>query len=424
MMLTLAKWSFLLLVVSLPLVRPFNFSIFDLQVPYTDLIFLVSAAFWIVAVIKRETSVKTDRSFFFIGLYAIAFTVSTLISVDPATSFFKLLGEYYLFSLCFLTFNLVQDSKFLKRVVTAWLAGTAITIFASVMGFVLFYLGLKNAGNNYFLSHFGSLPAGDYPRIHALFANANMLCNFLNVSIMFALLAARLGWLSRVFTTIFVAGLMFAAFFSISPGLGGIALSVGLWYLATGSRSRIAKPVFVCGMVLAVAAFASTLISPDTDNTAQEVPLPFIERKFEPSVRVLVWQDTLKTVIQYPWFGKGTGIDVADVRYHVLSGMEQRLSDAHNMWLNVLGQTGLFGFTALMLMLGHFTTRCRFRINDGQYAQIAISCAFVGAFLYQGLNGSFEDARHLWVLLGLFTAITAKEFNASGNDISPASITP
>jgi O-antigen ligase len=425
-MLRLSKWTFLLLVVSLPLVRPFNLTLFDMQVPYTDLIFLVSFFFWIVALIRRETSLKTDRLYIYVGLYAAAFTISTFLSVEPRTSFFKLLGEYYLFALCFLAFNLVQDLWFLKHVVTAWLAGTVLTVLASFAGFTLFYLGFSDAGTNYFLSHFGSLPAGNYPRIHALFANANMLCNFINISASLALLAKKTGWIQRTTAIILLAGISFAALFSISPGLGGITLSVGIWFFVIGSKKWYAKPALACGVVLAFAAFAATLVSPDTNNTTQEIPLPYVERKFEPSVRVLVWQDTVQTVRQYPWFGKGTGTSVANVRYEALSGMHQLLLDAHNMWLNVAGQTGLFGLTAFMLLLAFLLKRCSFIVkNSGewQFVNVALSCAFVGAFMYQGLDGSFEDARHLWVLVGL---LAASSVNADGSqtDISTTSKTP
>ena len=197
MTLKLSKWFFLLLIVSLSLVRPFNIYLFDLLVPYTDFIFLVSFALWFVAVVTRKTSLRFDRLYIFVGLYALTFTVSTIFSVDPKMSFYKLLGEYYLFALCFLTFNLVQDEKFLRQVVFAWLTGTALTALASIAGFVMFFLGYKTLDDNYFFSRPGSLPAGNYPRIHALFANANMLCNFLNVSIMLVLIADRLGWTSE-----------------------------------------------------------------------------------------------------------------------------------------------------------------------------------------------------------------------------------
>ena len=424
-MLTLSKWTFLLLVFSLPLVRPFNLTLFDLQVPYTDLIFLVSLVFWIIALVRRKTTLRIDRAYIFVGLYALAFTISTYLSVEPKLSFFKLLGEYYLFGLSFLALNLVQDLQFTKRDVIAWLVGAGLTFLASFAGFILFYMGYTDSDSNYFLSHLGSLPAGNYPRIHALFANANMLCNFLNVGILLALLAERLGWIRRSIVILLIAGISFAALFSISPGLGGIALSVGLWFFVVGSNKWFAKPMFACGLILAVAAFAVTLISPDTSNTAQEIPLPLIEKKFEPSVRALVWEDTIQTVRQYPWFGKGTGTNVADVRYEVLSGMQQWLGDAHNMWLNVLGQTGLFGLAAFILMLGYFLKRCSFTFrddNEWHYVRVALSCAFVGAFLYQGIAGSFEDARHLWVLVGLLAASSVSA-NGSKSDISPASKT-
>ena len=425
MALRLSKYLFLLLVFSLPLVRPFNFTLFGLLVPYTDLIFLGSFGLWCVAIIRSETTIRIDRLFLYIGLYAAAFTISTILSVDPTKSFYKLLGEYYLFGLCFLTFNLSSDRQFRKHIVYAWLSGTAITALASVAGFLLFYLGFKTDFDNYFLSHLGSLPAGDYPRIHALFANANMLCNFLNVSVVLIFVAAHLGWIRKRTAIILGAGTLFSALFSISPGLGGIALSVGLWIWAVWQKKWFAKPALACGILLAVLAFAATLVSPDTNNTAQEIPLPFIEKNLEPSVRVLVWQDTLQTVRQYPWFGKGTGMDVANTRYEVLSGMQQLLRDAHNIWLNVLGQTGVFGLTAFILLLIYLLTRCRFSITDGvngQYFHVALSIAFVGAFLYQGLGGAFEDARHLWVLVGLLGAISC--VRANEDDTLPASTLP
>ncbi len=404
MALKFSKYLFLLLVISLPLVRPFNFKLFGLLVPYTDLIFLASFGFWCIAVIRRETPIRLDRLFLFVGLYAAGFTISTLLSVDPTKSFHKLLGEYYLFGLCFLAFNLAGEQHFQKQIVLTWLAGTGVTALASIAGFVLFYVGFKTNFDNYFLSHLGTLPAGNYPRIHALFANANMLCNYLNVSIVLIILAEHVGWIKRWVAIILGFGTLFSALLSISPGLGGLALCVGLWFWIVWQNKRFARPALVCGLVLAIAAFAAALVSPDTNNTTQEIALPFIEKKLEPSVRVLVWQDTLQTVRQYPWFGKGTGTDIANLRYEVLSGMQLLLTDAHNNWLNVLGQIGVFGLAAFMLLLIYLIKRCKFVIADGkdeQYIHVALSIAFVTAFLCQGLSGSYEDARHLWVLVGL-----------------------
>ena len=430
MCLKLSKWFFLLLIVSLPLVRPFNLFLFDLQVPYTDLIFLLAFAFWVLALILRQTSMRSDRLFIFVGLYALAFTISTIFSLDSKTSFFKLLGEYYLFALCFLTFNLCRDLKFLKQIGFAWLTGTVVTIIASLVGILIFYLGLKTQSDNYLLSHLGSLPSGDYPRIRALFENANMMCNFLNVSIVFAFLAERLGWLKRTPARIVQLGVIAASLFTISPGLGGIALSTGLWYwtlFSNKSRRPFARSALLSGAVFAAVFFVAVLVSPDTQNTEQEIRLPFTNTTIEVSVRVLVWENTVGTFVKHPWVGKGTGTNVAEVKYQAMSGDNQILLEAHNVWLNVLGQTGLIGIAALLLMTAYLLSLCRFKARadtDVQYVRIALSCAFVGAFLYQGLAGSFEDARHLWILFGLMAAFSGSEINASASDISEASKAP
>lgn len=410
MTLRLSKWFFLLLIISLPLIKPLSFYFGGMLLPYTDFIFLVSFAFWAIAVIRRETTVRIDRLFIFVGLYALAFTISTIFSVDPKTSFIKLLGEFYLFGLCFLTFNLVQDRQFLRYVFGAWTIGTGLSILASIAGFVLFCLGYETLQNNYFLFSSGSLPPGNYPRILALFANPNMLCNFLNVSIMLVLIAKSLRWIKRAYAVILILGILFAAAFSISPGLGGVSLSLGLWFWAIfsfRSKKRFAMTALALGIVLAVGVIASALISPDTNNTTQDFTIPFIGKIIEPSVRVLLWENTLETIRQYPWLGIGTGVDVADVHYYALSGGLQVLTDAHNMWLNIWAQTGLLGLVSLVILLAYLLKQCRFRLtdgDDGQYIRLGLSCAFVGAFLYQGLAGSFEDTRHLWVLIGLLAA--------------------
>ena len=424
MTLRLSKWFFLLLVVSLPLVRPFSIYFSGMLIPYTDFIFLASFAFWGLAAIQRKTTVQIDRMYIFVGLYGLAFTVSALFSIDPKTSFIKLLGEYYLFGLSFLTFNLVRDTEFLKRVVGAWTIGTGLTILASIAGFVLYCFGYKTLKDNYFLFHFGSLPPGNYPRIMALFDNPNMLSNYLNVSVMLIFVAERLRLIKRSLAVVLGLGILFATAFSISPGLGGVALSLGLWFwviFSARSKMRLAIPALAIGVIIAIGVFGSALVSIDTDNTSQDFTIPLTQTKIEPSVRVLLWENTLETVRQYPWLGIGTGVDVANVRYYALSGGLQILTDAHNMWLNILAQTGTLGLAALMTLLAYLIKQCRFRIRDGgdgQYIRVALSCAFVGAFLYQGLAGSFEDTRHLWILVGLLVASSVYDFNETKIDIS------
>ncbi|HEY0459649.1 MAG TPA: O-antigen ligase family protein [Pyrinomonadaceae bacterium] len=414
MTLKICQWLFLLLVVSLPLVRPFNTTISGLQVPFTDFIFVLVFAFWLLALVRGETRFRTDKFFIFLGLYGFALTLSTIFSTAPQRSFFKLLGEFYLFALALLTFNLVRDKDFFKQIVIAFAIGTALTVLASAAGFGLFYMGYKTQADNYLLSHFGSLPAGNYPRIHALFANANMMCNFLNVGLIFAVLAEKAGWLKKFWARVLQTGIWFAAVFTFSTGLGGMVLSLGIWFWALfrkSGKSFLSKFALISAILFAALVFCSALVSPDTKNTTQEFSVPLTDKKLEASVRVLVWENSFERFKEFPFFGRGTGTNAAALSYETLSGDRQILLDAHNNWLNVLGQTGLFGLITFLLLNVMLLTGCRFLLNDLNEQSLihtALSCAFVGAFLYQGLSGSFEDARHLWILFGMMVSLKSR----------------
>lgn len=408
----ICRWLFLLLVVSLPLVRPFAIDIRGLQVPATDFIFIAVFVLWLIALLRGETRFETSKLYFFLGIYAVALTVSTIFSTEPQRSILKLPGEFYLLSLAILTFNLVRDEKFFRRTTYAWLLGTMLTVLASLTGFVLFYLGLKTQSANYFLSHIGSLPEGNYPRIQALFANPNMLANYLNVSLMFAVVAGKNGWLGKISARVVQTGIWFAGVWSLSPGLGGMLLSIGIWCwadLRQKKRFALSKLCLASALFFAVVIFASTLVSPDTGNTQRDLSMPFTERKLEPSVRVLVWENAWQRFVEHPLVGRGTGTNAAQFQYQTISGTNQLLLDAHNMWLNVLGQTGLFGIAAFSALVFYLILRCRFRfpiLDNRNFIHLALSSAFVGAFLYQGLSGSFEDARHLWILFGMLAGIS------------------
>jgi hypothetical protein len=48
-----------------------------------------------------------------------------------------------------------------------------------------------------------------------------------------------------------------------------------------------------------------------------------------------------------------------------------------------------------------------------------LGLTWLNAFVYQGLTGSYEDARHLWLLLGLLIAAERLETNEAA-ELRPA----
>lgn len=416
MIFRITKGLFLLLIFSLPFVRPINPLLLGLRVTITDFLFALVFVFWILSLLTKQTKIKFSKFYFFLGFYALALTLSTIFSIIPQQSFYKLLAEFYLIFLAVLTFNLVDNLRFFKKVVLVWLVATFLTFLASFAGFILFYLGYKSTDSNIFLYHFGTLPSGNYPRLQALFVNANMLCNYLNISLMLTFLAGKLKWIKHVWILFLHFGIWFTACLTISPGLGGLFLSLGFWfgsifYFERKKRSAIC--LLSLGILAGILFFGSSLISVDTANTNQDFKIPFIEQKVEPSVRVLVWENVINNISYYPFLGKGTGLTVAGVQYVTLSGEPQYLTDAHNVWLNIFGQLGIFGLAAFAALTCFLLKKCRFyltEVNEKTFSLLALSCAFLGAFLYQSLNGSYEDARHLWVLFGVLAAVGISEF--------------
>jgi len=404
------KWLFFALVVSLPLVRPFYFQLYSSVIPVTDFIFLAVFAVWLIALILGKTSFRRSRFYFFLFLYAAAMTLSTFFSADFNRSSFKLAGEFYLLLLAVTTFNLVRDLPDLRRVFFAWSAGTFLTIAASLVGFALFYAGYKTRADNFALFKYGTLPVGNFPRLQALFDNANMACNYLNVSLILALIAAQIGWVKKLPSQILQAGIWFAAFFTFSPGLGGLFLAQGFWnwvkYRKTEKRG-FAFGSLIIGTMMAIVFFAAAIAHPDTANTDSDLRLPVINYTIEPAARLLIWQQAMDTFAQNPVFGKGLNADAASLEYITLSDELHYLTDAHNTFLSVAVQTGFVGFTAFILLL-IFTLK-RFLpfksfTNPQTVIKIGLGIAFISAFLYQGLAGSFEDARHLWIIIGLLAS--------------------
>jgi O-antigen ligase len=394
-MIRTARYLFLASLATLPVVRLLSIPIGGLTIQISDFLFLFCFLAFVISVIGGQHPIKVHRAFIYIAIYWSALLLSAIFSEDQSKSLLKMFGETYLFLLGFVAAELCRDGKFMKRAVGAWLTGTTVAVIGSLAGLALFYLGLKTQLANPFLSHFGSLPAGDYPRIRGFFANANMMANYMNFSIMLVLAASGLGMLRGAQRIILKVGAIIASVLTLSPGLGGVALSLGLW---TGRRSRMFA---IVGVLIAGFFVVASLVSGDTKNT--DLGLSVGGRVIEPSVRVLVWDSALGTIASNPLLGRGVGIDPANLHYEAVNGDKQHLRDAHNIPVNVAGQAGLLGLAAFAAF-AFFTARWIRQNAAHNEVTLALALGVVGAFYYQGLTGSFEDARHLWVALGMMFA--------------------
>jgi O-antigen ligase len=402
----------------LPVVEPLNIKLSGLVVQPADIIFVGAALMWVVALAGKRAKIRWSWFYLPLALYLGALVVSTLASENLRFSALKLLGEIYLLGLAVLTFNLVTSMAALRRVAAAWSTGTAITVIAGVLGILLFYAGVRDRSINIALHGYGSLPPGNYPRIDALFLYAAMLCNYLSVSFMIAVLMRSLGWRRSYWFRLLLPGIWITAFFTLTPGLGGLALSAGLWAWLRSKETahrRAGQLALIGGCAIALAFFISAAVK--LFSTDRQLA-PVAERRLMASHRANAWRTAYETFIKHPLSGRGVGMDVAASFYVTPSGHAELLTDAHNTWLSIAGQTGFIGllaFTSLVLYLLKGLGPLRISGQPGATIKTCLTIAFIDAFLYQSLTGSFEDMRHIWVLIGMLAA--AREgFDKLGNN--------
>lgn len=396
----LTEISFLLLVVSLPFANVPSAAFERYHLQPTELLFLITGLLFAASVAAGKIKIRAGKTYLFAGAYLLFVAISAIFSQDRGTSLVKALGITYLISLALLAFNLFEDTG-PKRIIFGWLAATLIASLFGVLVAALFYVDRGSAVVAYGLSHYGSLPPGDYPRVRSTFLNANMFAHYLAISWVILLIAAEKEWISKAVVIAAGVAIAAAAALTISPGIGGICFCSAIW---VGVRRKGRSPVLAAACLFAVSLLflAATVIKPNRDMTPGRGP----------SARVLTWTSAAATFARYPLTGKGVGTNAADVRYE-----GQRLRDAHNIFLNVAAESG-FPAIAVLTAFSIWLVYRGFRKGSRTGGLISIASglaiAFSGAFFYQGMTGSFEDARHLWVLAGLLAAAGGDGGSANG----------
>lgn len=402
-------YLFLILVFSLAFMQPY-ISYGKFKLPLTDIIFLLTFAVWLISILLKKTSFRLSPFYWLLILYFGAMLVSAIFSNNPRSSFIKLAGEIYLLSLAVLTFNLIRNLDEVKYLILAWLAGTIFTVFFGFLAIFLFYFAPENSLLPDLLFYHGTLPAGNYPRLKSTFTNGNMFCNYLTASLMLTLIAGKLKWLGKTVFYFLLAGILIISLLTISPGLGGIALCLGFWFWflfrqdkPIFARSSLYGGLFIAGIFLFVTAFAfqSHPTAPFVIN------LPVFDAKLFPSARLMVWLESFQTFLANPFFGVGLGENVCSVNFSDPTGSYQILTDAHNTFLNIAGQTGLFGLAAIIAITIYLTKKVfTFPESDeSKTLKFGFGLIFLSCFVYQGLSGSFEDARHIWVIIGVILSL-------------------
>lgn len=409
--LRLAAFSFLLLLASLSWMQA-PLKVRGLDAFPMDLLYILAAGSWLVALVRGETDLRWHRGFLLLATYFLAMMASALVSPDPERSAFKLLTQAYLLSLPILVFNLVRTLADLRRAVMWWVAGAGAVALLGAATLLLFPILGPDSALDGLLHGFGTLPPGPYPRLELTFLFPAMLANYLGVSLMLVLIGSRLGWFRRGPAMALGAALFATALFALTPGFGGVLFSLGawFWYVRRDTEPHLARAALFAGCAMPVIGVAIATISPMIYATAPYmIDVPGTSIRVAPSVRLLAWTDAVRNFAAAPIFGHGIGVDPVTVAFQVKDCSEGCIDDAHNTFLNFAPQAGLVGLAAMLAIIWSVAKNVTARRDrtDADSIVVGLSFAWIGGFVMQGLVGSFEDARHLWIILGLILSAEA-----------------
>lgn len=421
----LGDWLFLAWVALIPIMQPHVYVAGRFWLQAADIVFVPAASIYIALLLAGKRKLRLLWSSRYAILYLATLILSACASEDKRQSFLKLPADAYVIIGAIMATSYISSLEALRKTILAWIAGTAVTIIATAAGLFAFYaLGLRGLEQNIFLFHSGTLPPGPYPRICALFLDANMFCSYAVASAMIVVAAHEAGWITRGTSRALFWGIALASIPSLSLGLGGLFLAIGLWHWRA-RRSNAARSAFVgrfaarAGIFAAVGFLLVATISPTPLRTSSVWETL---RHPQPSSRVLTWIGAWRTFLAHPLLGRGLDLPAANVRYLAASGDLQELQAAHNTWLGIMAQAGLPGVIAFAAIVLSVTT-FGWRSPSSNPMLAALDLAFLGGVLYPFLTVSFENTRHVWLMIGLVAAAHGIQEAGSGRQSRGTTIT-
>ena len=242
---------------------------------------------------------------------------------------------------------------------------------------------------------------GLHVRMRGAFPSPNDFAAYLllTLPIVFERFTAEKRWNAR--------SVLWVAFLTLLAGALVSALSRGA-VLALGASVVLWAVLARRPAVIAVALVSALplMLSPMLRHTFL---LSFLANDLTVAERISYWQTTLRMIRAHPFLGNGINLFTALFSSFAPEGQTYR-GYAHNCYLQVWAETGVFGFLAFLAPVAAFFARQARRREGGLKG--AIFCALT-AFLFQSFIDtnfySFQPAHAFWFLWGAYHALNRGE---------------
>jgi O-antigen ligase len=417
--------AFAIYALTLPYARPPVFTVGSSPAVAADLVLVV---LWLVALARVVTG-KIKLRFgapFFLG---VAFVGAELLSLVLAhklggITLVKLAAFSAMVMLPWLVGHVLTTSERVAAVMTTWFVGSVGAIGIGLLGFVTFYLDRHGLGEG-LMCGWGALAPQKFPRLCSPFTTPNYFENYITSSVPMAFFVFRdrfsiLPNARSILCWVYFLSAAFVTVFTLSAGVGGVALTAALAFVAwrryqeQASRAVTFALVGIAGLIAAF-GLATILVTVQPAGMG-DVHIGSHDIKLWDGTRLSVWSTNRWRERPITGIGYGelasnvldprcwTPVDKMDA---VTGPQEPHPMDGHSIVLNILAQAGVVGLATFLALVVALTRGVLWgRAKDVQDKTVRlqrdlVAAALVGSFVYHGIFGSFEESRYLWAMFAL-----------------------
>lgn len=307
----------------------------------------------------------------------------------------ELIKWFVLWGYFYAAVNLLQEARDFRLALLAWIVSAGFVAALGIGGSLAFQVtGVQNTFSLYY-------------RAQGTFEDSNLFAAYLSASLALAILYRRIAGYRASWVWLLVGLYICGIFLSASRG-ALLALAVGLgflWLFFTPIRVKIA--IGSLGSILFLLAMASPAqkqilesnpITKRLATTTVNVNNPEAEQ------RKWLWTQAIYTWQENPFFGAGRGNHGPK-----MPGGRIGIPAAHNTYLGLLAELGVFGFLSLAALVAAVAIPLFWTGKSGDRLSPALLLTGLMMFALNGITINLENCRALWVLLALCVFFTQEK---------------
>ena len=356
---------------------------------------LTALAYLAKVVINGRADICRSSLLIPILIFFVLLLYSTVTSVLPKSSAYEFSIPAVSMLYLFLTINLLDNKKKLSILLTCLALAAAVVAAYAIYDY---YFGVT-----FIEAQKGWVDLELNPdiknRASAVFENPNLLAQYfvlvIPVFIAFAAVVKRVGYKFLLASIAVLAGTALVLTYS-RGGLYGFVFAMAVLAVI---RGRNFFPLFLAAAVIGVFFLPHTVI--DRLATADNLTDSSVVYRFD------IWKSTLLMIKDYWLTGVGLGTQAFMRVYYVYMMNSANMPHAHNLYLQLLSETGVFGL-AFFTLLMYKIFQTVFRISSSSLSYLKwLNAGFAGAIAGFLLQSMFDYGLWYYKLGVLFWMLIA-----------------